>query len=245
MRYALKKNKRVHALQAELRKDYFCPTCGGIVRLNVHKRLGTYFRHNRACDYARRELIHLSVQQALFEARPNLRLEYPMPKINRVADLVDLEKKFVYEIQCSPIKKKEVKARNRAYKKLGFTVIWILHDGWFNKKWMSKGEAYMRMRGVYYTSIRENGKGLIYKQIEQVRKLHRYYKSSPIPTTIDFKPPPKPIDLGLKLKWVYEDLKKFLLLMKSLAIPKQEGKVEAYAQAKRRMNRPLKREKFL
>lgn len=245
MRYALNENKRVHAFEAELRKDYLCPDCNGIVRKNEHSRLGIHFRHNRACDYAKRALAHLFVQQTLFEMRPNLKIEYPMKGINRIADLVDLEKKFVYEIQCSPIKKWEVKARNRAYKKLGFTVIWILHDWFYNKKVMSDAEEYLRIKGVYFTSINEKGKGLVYKQQDLVRKNIRYFKARPIPAHIDQKPDPMPQALYDRIKWAFQDYRERLLLIKAFCIPKQVGKVKTHRKAKGRMNRPFKREKFL
>ncbi|MCH9614554.1 MAG: hypothetical protein SP1CHLAM54_14850 [Chlamydiia bacterium] len=221
MRYALNENKRVHVFESDARKKYICPKCRGIVKPTEHSRLGLHYRHNLACDHAKREFIHLVVQERLFKEYPNLQIEYPMKKIGRIADLVDLENRVVFEIQCSPIKKKEVIARNRAYKKLGFTVRWILHDHWFNKHVLGDAEDYLRERGLFYSSMNEKGHGGIYTQRDFVKKKRRLFKAARFPANILIRPVGQPTLLKHRLKWYIEDKKKFYVLVKRLLYPKR------------------------
>lgn len=125
-------------------------------------------------------LIHLSnthkaLQAYLKTIYPELQVEYRMTKIHRIADLVDLENKIVYEIQCSPISKQEVIARNKAYKTLGFSVIWMLHDRLFNRKNPTDAEIYLKEKGCYYISMTEGGNVRIYKPQRQRFSLLEYY----------------------------------------------------------------------
>lgn len=144
-----------------------------------------------------------------------------MKKIGRVADLADLERRIVYEIQCSPIKEKEVIARIKAYNKLGFTVVWILHDYWFNKHILSDAEKYLRERGVYYSSMNEKGHGMVYSQRDFVKKRRRLFKAPPMPANILVEPIGQPTLLKHRLKWFFEDTKTFYSAVKRLLYPKR------------------------
>ena len=112
---------------------------------------------------------------------PQARLEYYFPSVHRIADLVVISKKLIFEIQCSPISLEEVQRRNQDYASLGFKVIWILHHKRFNQKTLSPAELYLRCRHLsYFASVtQDNSKVFFYDQFEFFDGMRRIYKSPP------------------------------------------------------------------
>ena len=123
---------------------------------------------------------HLTIQKSLLSFLPQGKLEHHFPSINRIADVVLLSQKIIFEIQCSPISLEEVQNRIRDYESLGFKVIWILHHHKFNLEIASPAEIYLRRHLSYFTSITRYGHGFFYDQLEFFDGLRRVYKGPPL-----------------------------------------------------------------
>ncbi|NDE63055.1 MAG: hypothetical protein EB053_01730 [Chlamydiae bacterium] len=63
-----------------------------------------------------------------------IELEKPFSKIGRVADLVFEKEKLVVEIQTSLIRVTEMLQRQEDYKKVGYSVLWLVHRDLFLKE---------------------------------------------------------------------------------------------------------------
>lgn len=173
--------KRILASMAEKHHDYSCIECDGRVRLRggIHRK--NHFYHlqpNKNCRLNGKGIIHLLIQQQLFERLPSneCSLELNFPSIKRIADVAWVPHKIIFEIQCSPISAEEVKQRNRDYKSLGWEVVWILHDRRFNQYRLSGAEEVLSFKPHYFTNINREGEGCIYDQfalIQQGRRLHK------------------------------------------------------------------------
>lgn len=126
---------------------------------------------------------HIHVQNTIVKAlnSPETTIEKKFSLINRKADVACLSKQLIFEVQCSPISKKEVKARTREYGELGFDVIWILHDYTFNHTTLSPAERYLLSRPHYYTNIDQEGKGIIYDQFALYQGGRLLFKGAPLP----------------------------------------------------------------
>jgi len=61
-------------------------------------------------------------------------LEKPFPAICRIADVVFVKEKVVVEIQTSLLRISEMLARQEDYKRVGYSVIWLLHNDVFLNK---------------------------------------------------------------------------------------------------------------
>lgn len=92
-------------------------------------------------------------------------LEKEFPEIRRIADLVWEAQKIVFEVQCSGISKEEVENRSRDYRKLGYEIVWILHQKTFNRFRLSAAEEFLQDQPHYYTNLDAFGRGSIYDQI--------------------------------------------------------------------------------
>lgn len=172
----------------------------------------TFTRTSRATLFfgEKRLQLHRNVQryiQNLFPAG-SIQLEYAFPC--RIADAISLERRVVFEVQCSRISLKEVKERNAYYEFLGFDVVWILHDKNFNHAYLSPAEHYLREKGrAFYTNITITGHGGIYDQFEIIKRRYRFFRSSPLPVDLVHwretgraKAPPEMVEL-LKKKGLY------------------------------------------
>lgn len=187
----LDEDKVILADDAIKHKNYLCPECFQTIRLKDGLQRRKHFFHlsaNRSCNQHTKDLTHLAVQRAIIAELPKgeSSLEKPFSEINRIADIAWTPKKLIFEIQCSPITLHELKARNRDYESLGYTVIWILHQKNFNKRKLSAAEAYLKGTTIYYTSINSKGAGTIYDQFDIIRGGVRLYKSFPINVRINF-----------------------------------------------------------
>ncbi len=189
--YGIDEEKLILASDAIKQKNYLCPECFQLIRVKngLHRR--NHFFHltaNRSCNQHRKDLTHLAVQRAIITKLPQgeTSQEHPFVEIHRIADVAWIPKKLIFEIQCSPITLQELKARNRDYESLGYTVIWILHQKTFNRRKLSATENYLKDKTFYYTSINSQGAGTIYDQFNIIHNGIRMYKSFPIDIRIDF-----------------------------------------------------------
>lgn len=126
-------------------------------------------------------LLHQSVQRHIFQLLPPKEafIEHRLP--GHVADLVWLPQKIVFEIQCSSISIDTAIARTNDYKKLGFFIVWILHQKTFNGAYLSLAELFLRkQRACYFTNIVTTGHGYIYDQTETIRNNKRLQRSPPL-----------------------------------------------------------------
>ncbi|MBM3192608.1 MAG: hypothetical protein FJZ59_00035 [Chlamydiae bacterium] len=122
--------------------------------------------------------LHKSVQNYVYNLIPKGEgfLEYRLPR--HTADLLWKPKKIVFEIQCSPISIDIAVARTNDYKKMGFHLVWILHQKSFNKTYLTLAELYLRkQKNCFFTNISELGHGYIYDQEEEIANNKRVSRS--------------------------------------------------------------------
>ena len=114
---------------------------------------------------------HRATQNALKNALApeEVWLERNFSSIGRIADVVWPAQKVVFEVQYSPISPREIRARNRAYHKIGYAVVWILHDRHFNRPTLTPAEKYLSAHTHYFTDINEAGEGTVYDQYALTR----------------------------------------------------------------------------
>ncbi len=195
--FGLKEKLLFSALEAQKKELYTCPECGGSLRLRSGPHRSAHFYHTsvpKACQQHLKSLEHLNTQMFLLDLLPQgeAKMEHPFREVQRIADVVWLERNIVFEVQCSPISLEEVESRNRDYESLGFTVVWILHDKRFNKKNLSAAENYLRARGAYFSSITKAGKGEIYDQAEHIDGFKREKRIRKLPIS-----PSQPLKFSL------------------------------------------------
>ncbi len=197
--FALDRQAPILAINAEKQKTYECPEC----RLPVRLRSGPhrqphYFHIQRSsnCRQHQKSAEHIQAQLKLLALLPEgeCSLERPFPAISRIADAVWETANIVFEIQCSPISKQEVKQRTADYKAIGMDVVWVLHDKRFNQRRLSAAEHYVRNQACYYTNITSSGVGTFYDQFEIIRGAVRKYKGPLLPISIHL---PRPVNRQL------------------------------------------------
>ncbi len=197
----------VLAKNAQKQHPYECLECKGVVRLRggLHRQLHFYhLEPPLSCRQHQKGMVHLQTQlhfQSLLGE--DCLLEHQMPEINRIADVAWLSKKIVFEIQFSPISAQEVKERNQDYIKLGWQVVWILHDRRYNQSRHSSAELFLRTSPHYYTNIDEAGHGFIYDQFDSLYKGWRQHQLTELPINVQnlrtMEPAPSKIQL-LKMR---------------------------------------------
>jgi competence protein CoiA len=174
--YAWDKNKRlIHSGSAHKHIDYQCVECLEPIRLRKGIHRYPHFFHttkNRTCRLNGKSMKHLQVQYYLQNLLPigECFIEYRVPEIKRIADVLWRTKKIVFEIQCSPIDAAEIEQRNKDYARLGWYVIWILHDECFNQNKVSGAELFLQKGHYYYTDMDAEGIGTVYDQQEIFQK---------------------------------------------------------------------------
>ena len=185
--YALEHSLRpVPAAKAVKQKDYICPECQGKVRLRRGLYKQPHFFHlkkNTRCLQHHKSLPHLQAQMKILSLLPlgQATMEKPFPAIGRIADVAWEEKQIIFEVQYSTISSEEVKERNQDYAKLGYQVVWILHQRRFNKKRMSAAEVFLTHSPHYFTDINEKGEGDIYDRFEVSKSTVRLFRGAPLP----------------------------------------------------------------
>lgn len=173
--YALNAQQHcVAANRAIKQKDYFCPECQSIVHVRggIHRQ--NHFYHlesSRHCRQNGKSLEHLQLQLRILDLLPRGEcfLEHRFPTMARIADVLWLPQKIVFEIQCSPISALEVMQRTQDYSAMGYTVVWILHDSRYNHYRLSAMELYLQQHLHYFSNIDAAGKGIIYDQFALIQ----------------------------------------------------------------------------
>jgi len=178
-------NALVSALHAEKRKDYICPECSFPVRVKGGKHRQSHFFHvesNPTCRQAQKGPIHLRLQSFIkyLLADEGAVMEKNFSEIHRIADVACMNTKKVFEIQYSPMPLEEAKQRCRDYETLGYQVIWILHDHYYNQKKIRPPEPYLRKKTCYFSNMDEEGNGMIYDQLEEISGKRRRLKSDSV-----------------------------------------------------------------
>lgn len=172
--YALDEQKRIiAATKAERQADYFCLECGATIRLRSGPHRQAHFFHLFSVEQCRqngKSLAHLQAQRRLEQllGPDQCRLEQRFSPINRIADVVWEPMRIVFEVQCSGISAEEVQQRNRDYQRMGYRVVWLLHDNQFNRYKVSAAEMSLRHSPHYFTNINAEGEGDIYDQFDIV-----------------------------------------------------------------------------
>jgi competence protein CoiA len=187
--YGLDKQNLVLASNANRGQVYVCPECQTALRIRGGPHRQTHFYHLQRpqnCRQHQKSLPHLLAQKHIQNLLPEGEslLERPFTSIGRIADVTWESKKIIFEIQCSPISRDEVQARNRDYASQGWTVVWILHDKRFNKKNLGAAEHYLRQTLCYFTNIDDSGNGMIYDQFDVHRKMGRIFTSPPLKVSV-------------------------------------------------------------
>lgn len=168
-------NRIVSASQANRHHDYACLECRGKVRLRggIHKQ--KHFFHltlTENCSQRRKGMVHLQIQRIIEQLLPpgECFLERRFPEIGRIADVAWESQKIIFEVQCSGMHEHEALMRNRDYLKVGYQVVWILHDSRYNRWRISAVEEALTDSPHYYTNIDAEGRGCIYDQWRQNAK---------------------------------------------------------------------------
>ena len=189
----------VLAAQALRQKDYICRECQQAVRVRrgAHKR--AHFFHNeplRTCSQHGKSLEHLQIQHRIEHALlQQCTLEQRFEEIGRIADVCWEKEKIIFEIQCSAISVREVKKRTSDYERLGYTVIWILHDHYFGQPSIKAPEEWLHGRLCFFTNIDQEGKGYFYDRCSLIVHGQRRNIGPFLPIEIT-EPLPKPALTG-------------------------------------------------
>ena len=189
--YALDLESRpIFANHALKQTDYICFECRGVVRVRGGNHRQNHFYHltsNNSCKLHGKSMTHLQVQLFLEKKLPagDSLLECRFAEIDRIADVVWKSEKIVFEVQYSSITYEEVKQRNLDYNKLGYRVVWILHDQRYNQSRLTAAESFLRQWPHYYTNINAEGEGVIYDQFCLSKDGIRRYRLPPLPIKIE------------------------------------------------------------
>lgn len=186
-----KNHKIIHTKAAIRQQDYYCLECFKIVRLRYGEHRRAHFYHIDPLTYCRQNgktAQHLELQYYFFNQLPqnDCYLEHRFNSINRIADVVWISQKIIFEIQCSPITGEEVKQRIRDYQSLGYTVIFIFHDKQFNRLCLTAAEAALKQSLYYYSNFDANGNGTIYDQLSFDIGAKRLARSQSFPIDIRY-----------------------------------------------------------
>lgn len=168
--YAFDEKKEIiSSLQAKRHRNYQCLECGGPLRIRGGQHRQKHFFHlslTSDCSQRRKSMTHIQVQCTIQRLLPqgDCHLERPFPEISRIADVVWESEKLIFEVQCSSMRAEEALARNQDYARVGYQVVWILHDKRYNRWRMTAVEEGLRHSPHYYTNIDSEGNGHIYDQ---------------------------------------------------------------------------------
>lgn len=148
------KGNLVNALEKDVTKQaYTCPVCGGRLRLRQGQSIRTHFAHERLRDciaiFENESPEHLGNKEALYhwaKKDNQVALEYSLPEIQRIADVL-VNEKLALEVQCSPLSQKLLGDRSQGYRSQGYQVIWLLGE----KLWLKERLTQLQ-RGFLYFS---------------------------------------------------------------------------------------------
>lgn len=168
-------NKVIQAGEAVKKQNYICIECQDPLHVRGGEIRQAHFYHvrpNQKCSLHKKSLKHLQVQWRLQQelGSSDCQLELSFPSIKRIADVVWLSEKIVFEVQCSPITAAEVLQRNLDYGSLGLCVVWVLHDSRYNRWRVTAPENALKGSPHYFTDIDRNGDGAIYDQYAYIHQ---------------------------------------------------------------------------
>ncbi len=125
-------------------KKFFCPGCGGPVRLRKGQVIRPHFAHIslKHCRYfsENESAQHLALKTSVYQwARKHnkVELEKWLPEIEQIADLL-VEERLALEIQCSSLSFKRLQERTHAYQQAGYRVLWLLGEQLWLKNRLTK-----------------------------------------------------------------------------------------------------------
>lgn len=180
----------VQAERAERGIDHFCIECGEAVRKRggLHRR--DHFFHispTKSCSSSGKGMVHLQIQSHIQQliGSDEIELEKKFIEISRIADVCWEREKIVFEVQCSSISKEEIEKRNSDYKKMGYRVVWLLHERRYNKKRITPAEAELQKTAHYFTDIDASGRGFIYDQMSKIRGSKRVKWGKRVPVSLN------------------------------------------------------------
>ncbi|MGM0440735.1 MAG: competence protein CoiA [Chlamydiota bacterium] len=161
------KRQIIPADLAKKQRDYYCIECLGRLRVRSTSRRRAHYFHLStpgACRHQGKGATHHAIQAYIQQRLPEgqVFLEKPFPDINRIADICWPSEGLIFEIQCSYIKAAEVRQRNIDYSRLGYKVVWILHEKTFYKPYPTAAELFLSDSPYYFTNIDKEGLGVIY-----------------------------------------------------------------------------------
>lgn len=182
--YASDEKKSVYAADAAPHGLYRCLECGGRVKVRKGKHRTAHFYHVQAAPacrlYSKSEdhlLIQLQIQNLLLPEK--IEMEAPFLTIHRIADLLWEKEKIIFEIQCSLIQPKEAEARMRDYRKMGYEIVWLLDDRFFNRRNKKPSENFLRDQCCYFFRFSRNTSSFFYDQFELQLNNRRIKTSKP------------------------------------------------------------------
>jgi competence protein CoiA len=182
--YALDEDDYIFAPDAKVSGSYRCLECGAPVKVRRGRDRVPHFYHlQRAptCRLYSKSEDHLVVQlqlQRLFSEKPAQmeRLFFP---ILRIADLIWEKEKIAFEIQCSTLDSFEAEKRVFDYSQAGYSVVWLLDDRIFNKRFLRPAEEFLRTQYCYFFAFDRDG-SRFYDQMEILLRKKRLKKGFPL-----------------------------------------------------------------
>lgn len=179
--YAFEDKVLIYAGNADERRTYRCSHCQKPVRARRGLHRVPHFYHLRAspsCRLYSKSEDHLVAQLYIRSLLPpgEATIEQPFFELLRVADVIWESKKIIFEIQCSPLTPYEAEKRTDDYRRVGYQLVWILDDKYYNKRHVKPAEALVRAAPCYYATLRSQPSPRIYDQFEviaQERRIHR------------------------------------------------------------------------
>ncbi|MGT2715549.1 competence protein CoiA [Streptococcus respiraculi] len=120
---------------------FFCPGCGGPVRLRKGQVMRPHFAHIslKNCHYfsENESEQHLQLKTSLYQwalQDSQAELEKRLPEIEQIADIF-IEDRLALEIQCSSLPLSRLQERTRSYQQAGYRVLWLLgKDLWLKTR---------------------------------------------------------------------------------------------------------------
>ncbi|MTB64299.1 competence protein CoiA [Streptococcus sp. zg-86] len=129
---------------------FFCPGCGGPVRLRKGQVMRPHFAHIslKNCHYfsENESEQHLQLKMSLYQwalQDSQAELEKRLPTIEQIADIF-IADKLALEVQCSSLPIGRLQERTRSYKQAGYRVLWLLgKDLWLKKRLTSLQKQFL------------------------------------------------------------------------------------------------------
>lgn len=183
--YASDGDDYIFAADAKSGGSYRCLECRSPVKARRGRNRIPHFYHlQRAprCHLHSKSEDHLILQLQIQKIIPDqtAQIERPFFQIHRIADLLWEKEKIAFEIQCSPLDLSEAENRVIDYGKIGYSVVWLLDDRIFNKRFVRASEEFLRTQACYFFTFQRAGLSYFYDQMEIVIANKRLKKSSSI-----------------------------------------------------------------